>query len=94
MEEMYIVTKDGQICFLATNEEDILKYIEFTPEMGINLHEFEEKYCDGLSIHEWLDNGHVVEELMYYTDNDYDIKLYFTGYEYRDGSPWEGRKII
>lgn len=92
MEEMYIVTKDGQICFLATNEEDILKYIEFTPEMGINFQEFEKEY--GLPVREWLDNGHVVEELMYYTNNDYDIKLYFTGYEYREDSPWEGRKIV
>ena len=88
MEEVIIVFNAGEICYLADNEEDIVEYLQ---TLDFNQSEWEEEM--GMSLQEWLDNGHMVGDLTEFLDDGYYISNYELGIDYRSGSPYFLRTI-
>ena len=88
MEEVIIVFKFDEVCFVADNEEDIVEYLKTT---GFNQSEWEKEMEMGLQ--EWLDNGHMVGDLTEFLEGGYYISNYELGIDYRSGSPYFLRTI-
>lgn len=88
MEEVIIVFRFNEICFVADNEEDIIEYLKL---IGFNQSDWEEDM--GMSLQEWLDNGHMVGDLTEFLSNGYYISNFELGIDYRSGSPYFLRTI-
>ena len=92
---VYVVFYNGtdcEICIVADNEMDIVKYINITDEIKFNF----DKFVDDtkMSIRDWLDNGHRVDELNEWIEDDkFSIDVFSLGYDYRTGSPYQYRDI-
>ena len=88
MEEVIIVFRFDEVCFVADNEEDIIEYLKTA---GFNQSDWEEDM--EMSLQEWLDNGHMVEELTEFLCSGYHISTFELGIDYRSGSPYFMRTI-
>ena len=84
---VYIVTCYDEICFVADNEHDVVKYLLYTPQSG-----FTDKIIE-TDIYAWLDEGHVVDELTEFLDNGFQVDHYCLGYDYRHDSPYFLKEI-
>lgn len=83
---------EWEICIVADNEMDIVKYLLITDEIKFNVDRFVND--TKMSIQDWLNDGHGVEELNDYIEDDaFYIEFYCLGYDYRTGSPYQYRDI-
>lgn len=83
---------DCEICIVADNEMDIVKYLLITDEIKFDADRFADD--TKMSIQDWLDNGHRVDELNEWIKCDqFSIDVFSLGYDYRTGSPYQYRDI-
>jgi hypothetical protein len=89
---LYDDCEDWEICIVADNEMDIVRYLLITDEIQFDV----DKFVDDtkMSIQEWLDNGHRVDELNEWIKCDqFFIDVFSLGYDYRTDSPYQYRDI-
>ena len=79
---MIIVFKGDEVCFLSEKEEEILAYVE-----SIGFDKFKWEKDMGMTMQEWLDNGHYIGDLTDFLPNNYRISTFSVGIDYRSGSP-------
>lgn len=83
---------DWEICIVADNEMDIVKYLLITDEIEFDADRFADD--TKMSIQDWLDAGHRVDDLNDWIDNNnFSIDVFSLGYDYRTGSPYQYRDI-
>lgn len=89
---VYIVTYHEEICFVADNEYDALEYLNIEPSCDYTHDKFKSEM--GIDVHDWLDDGHIVDEITEFLDGDFKVDHYSLGYCYKCGSPFYMKKII
>jgi hypothetical protein len=83
---------DWEICIVADNEMDIVKYLLITEEIEFDADRFADD--TKMSIQDWLDAGHRVDDLNdWIGNNNFSIDVFSLGYDYRTGSPYQYRDI-
>lgn len=88
---VYVVLHEDEICFIADNEHDILKYLDLTDGTGYTHAGFTEEL--GIDPYVWLDNGHIIDDISEFLDNDYYVTQYHLNYDYRHDSPYFLKEI-
>lgn len=83
-ERIYVVFYDNgtncESCIVADNEMDIVKYLLITDEIKFDADRFEDD--TKMSIQDWLDNGHRVDELNEWIEDDkFSINVFHLGYD-------------
>ena len=83
---------DWEICIVADNERDIVRYLLITDEIQFDAERFTED--TKMSMQDWLNNGHRVDELNDWIEgNFFSIDVFSLGYDYRTDSPDQYRDI-
>lgn len=82
MQEVMIVFNKGEVCFVSDSEEDIVTYLE---SVCFDRANWENEM--GMSLQEWLNNGHFVGDLTDFLEDGYYISTFGLGIDYRSGSP-------
>ena len=70
---VYVVLHEDEICFIADNEYDILKYLDLTDGTGYTHAGFTEEL--GIDPHVWLDNGHIIDDISEFEALSDEIKV-------------------
>ena len=83
-ELVYVVLDDTDICFIEDNEEDVLRYLENAG--ALNTKAARDFFISGKGVRDWLDNGHVIDEISPFLDGEYSVCQYHLGYEYNPDS--------
>lgn len=87
MDTVYMVSKNTLPCFVTDNEEDTVKYLD--SKGAFNNSKAEEWFAEGVkSIMDWLNDGHLVEELNEVVSEPYQIDMYDPDIDYDDESPY------